>query len=95
LLLDISANNVSLGLHANAFRSEALFETFNDDQKSKIQLENVPNLKITPERPANLPEYIVVRHGPPLKTNAQDMSLVDIIDFGKGLSRSCPNGLWI
>lgn len=65
---------------------EALFKTFQYDRKSYVILQNVSDLNTPPPRPGNLPEYIILRYGTPLKTNAQDMSLVDIIDFGKGLS---------
>ena len=86
-ILDISANNVSLGLHPEAFTEEALHETFEYDQESHVILRHAPSdLDILPSRPANLPEYIIVRYGTPLKTSGQDMSLVDIIDFGKGSS---------
>ncbi|OJD13973.1 serine/threonine protein kinase [Emergomyces pasteurianus Ep9510] len=81
---DISPNNVSLGVHPKAFADEVLDKTFEFDQKSDVILWNVSDLGTPPPRPGNLPEYIILRHGTPLKTNAQDMSLVDIIDFGKG-----------
>ena len=81
---------MSLRLHPEAFTDEALHQTFEYDQKSHVRLWNVPHLNTMPSRPANLPEYIIIRYGTPLKTNAQDMSLVDIIDFGKGSSRSIP-----
>ncbi|OAX85558.1 serine/threonine protein kinase [Emergomyces africanus] len=81
---DISANNVSLGIHPEAFTMEALDRTFEFDQKSDVILRNVSDLNTPPSRPGNLPEYLILRYGTPLKTNAQDMSLVDIIDFGKG-----------
>lgn len=61
-------------------------ETFENDQKREVVLRNVPDLDTLPPRPDNLPEYVILRYGTPLKTNAKDMSLVDIIDFGKGLS---------
>ncbi|KKZ63268.1 hypothetical protein EMCG_02388 [[Emmonsia] crescens] len=81
---DISPNNISLGVHSEAFINEALVKTFEFDQKSDVILWNVSDLDTPPPRPGNLPEYIILRYGTPLKTNAQDMSLVDIIDFGKG-----------
>ncbi|EDN05817.1 predicted protein [Histoplasma mississippiense (nom. inval.)] len=80
---DISPNNISLGIHPEAFMDEALFKTFQYDRKSYVILQNVSDLNTPPPRPGNLPEYIILRYGTPLKTNAQDMSLVDIIDFGK------------
>lgn len=83
LCLDISVNNVSLGLHSEAFTDEALHKTFEFDQKADVMLYGASDTP--PSRPANLPEYIIIRHGTPLKTNVEDMSLVDIIDFGKGL----------
>ncbi|EER38187.1 conserved hypothetical protein [Histoplasma capsulatum H143] len=81
---DISHNNVCLGLHSEAFTNEALIKTFEEDQKSYIQLRNVSGLTTPPPRPDYLPEYVILRYGAPLKTNTDDMSLVDIIDFGKG-----------
>ncbi|EER45102.1 conserved hypothetical protein [Histoplasma capsulatum H143] len=81
---DISANNVSLGVHPEAFTNEALDKTFEFDQKSDVILWNVSDLDTPPPHPGNLPEYIILRYGSPLKTDTQDMSLVDIIDFGKG-----------
>ncbi|KAG5300655.1 hypothetical protein I7I48_00427 [Histoplasma ohiense] len=81
---DISPNNISLGIHPEAFTNEALFKTFQYDRKSYVILQNVSDSNTPPPRPGNLPEYIILRYGTPLKTNVQDMSLVDIIDFGKG-----------
>ncbi|EGC41060.1 conserved hypothetical protein [Histoplasma capsulatum var. duboisii H88] len=81
---NISANNVSLGVHPEAFTNEALDKTFEFDQKSDVILWNVSDLDTPPPHPGNLPEYIILRYGSPLKTDTQDMSLVDIIDFGKG-----------
>ncbi|EEP79912.1 predicted protein [Uncinocarpus reesii 1704] len=75
---DISHANIALGVHP-----EALHETFRWDDRSYIQLVEVPGPP--PPRPANLPEYIVF-HQFPLQTNRDDLSLLDIIDFGKGLS---------
>ncbi|OJD21945.1 serine/threonine protein kinase [Blastomyces percursus] len=72
------------GVLPEAFTDEALAKTFQFDQKSHVILKNVSNLDAPPPRPGNLPEYIILRYGTPLKTNTQDMSLVDIIDFGKG-----------
>ncbi|KAL2383731.1 hypothetical protein RJZ90_002483 [Blastomyces dermatitidis] len=71
------------GVHPEAFTNEALVKTFEFDQKSYVILRNVSDLDTPPPRPGNLPEYIILHYGTPLKTNAQDMSLVDIIDFGK------------
>ncbi|KLJ08651.1 hypothetical protein EMPG_15915 [Blastomyces silverae] len=85
---DISANNVSLGVHPEAFITKALNKTFEFDQKSHVILRNIPDLDTPSPRPGNLPEYIILRYGTPLETNAQDMSLVDIIDFGKGFETS-------
>ncbi|OJD22213.1 hypothetical protein ACJ73_06440, partial [Blastomyces percursus] len=80
---DISPDNISLGLHPKAFTDYF----FKFDQKSDVILRNVSDLDTPPPRPGNLPEYIILRHGTPLKTNAQDMSLVNVIDFGKVLEQ--------
>lgn len=88
--IDISATNVSFGVLPEAFTDEALSKTFEYDKKSSVVLRGVPDLGMAPPRPANLPKYVISRFGGPLKTDAQNMSLVDIIDFGKGLSPSIP-----
>ncbi|KAK2760275.1 hypothetical protein FQN54_002343 [Arachnomyces sp. PD_36] len=92
---DISPNNVSLGVHAEAFGDDALHQTFEYDTKSHVRFWGASNLSTTPSppRPANLPEYIIIRYETPLKTNAQDMSLVDIIDFGKGFEAPSKTGV--
>lgn len=61
---------------------------FESDQISYVKLCNVPDsdLSTLPPRPDYLPEYIILHDEISLKTDEQDMSLVDIIDFGKGQS---------
>lgn len=84
LLLDISENNIALGVSENAFSPKVLEETFQFDRKIYVILKGVPEPEAHTTRPANLPEYII-EHMTPLSTNTTDLSLVDIIDFGKGL----------
>lgn len=87
LCLDISASNVSFGVRPEAFSSEALERTFECDCKGSVELWGVPETE-KPPRPGNLPEYLIARCSSPLMTDGQDMSKVDIIDFGKGSSFS-------
>ncbi|EEP77357.1 predicted protein [Uncinocarpus reesii 1704] len=87
---DLSHSNIAFGVHPDAFTSEALQETFQEDSKSYIKLVGVPGAP--PPRPANLPEYIVF-HRNPLKTNSTDLSLVDIIEFGKAFDTPKKDGI--
>ncbi|WEW61319.1 hypothetical protein PRK78_006809 [Emydomyces testavorans] len=81
---DISPANVALGVDKNAFSPKALQETFQEDEISYIILVHAPEPETASARPANLPEYII-HHDGPLLTDNTDMSLVDLLDFGKGL----------
>lgn len=83
---------MSLGVHPGAFSSEALKETFEDDMRGDVILENFPKTNIPPPRPNNLPEYLIARYGYPLKSDGRDMSKADIIDFGKGSLLLTPTG---
>ncbi|PGH06801.1 serine/threonine protein kinase [Helicocarpus griseus UAMH5409] len=84
---DISPNNISFGVLPEALTEEGLRETFEEDLRSDVLLWGAENLDNPPPRPANLPEYVVCRYGTPLKADEEDMSKVEIIDFGKSLNK--------
>ncbi|KAK2766912.1 hypothetical protein FQN54_006227 [Arachnomyces sp. PD_36] len=79
---DISTGNVAFGVHPEAFTKEALDQTFESDLKSNVKITNVSGTP--PPLPANLPRYLMMHKESPLKTEAEDMTKVDFIDFGKG-----------
>ncbi|KAI2076298.1 hypothetical protein LOZ39_002865 [Ophidiomyces ophidiicola] len=79
---DLSPHNVTLGLHKNALLPEFLRAAFEDDQKNFVILRGAPKSTLLPQRPAYLPIYIVTHEGH-LLTDGNDMSSVEIIDFGK------------
>lgn len=84
-LLDISHGNVALAAHPDAFTPESLKQTFGNDRTSEVTLMLLDEVSGTPPpRPINLPKYMIARDGPTLSSNVEDMSLVDIFDYGKG-----------
>ncbi|KAI1936166.1 hypothetical protein LOZ12_005376 [Ophidiomyces ophidiicola] len=79
---DLSPSNITFGLHRDALLPSSLRASFEGDRKNIVILRGAPESEIPPERPAHLPEYIVTHEGN-LLTDGNDMSLVEVIDFGK------------
>ncbi|KAK2766858.1 hypothetical protein FQN54_006172 [Arachnomyces sp. PD_36] len=90
---DISPNNVALGAHQEAFTEAALNETFEEDEESNVRLIYPPDPSSLPPLPAHLPRYLLRHRRSPLKTDASNMSAVDIIDFGKGFETPSKKGV--
>lgn len=84
LYSDISSGNVAFGVHENAFTPEALRKTFSSARKSYILFDGPENPP--PALPPNLPKYIIKANIPVLLTDIEDLSKVDLLDFGQGTS---------
>lgn len=88
--LDLSPNNVVLGLHGAALTKESLNKSFKDDKKVAVALYGVRgSLMSGIPRLTRLPGYLVYKCGPGLASDGEDMSRVEIIDFGKGMWNCC------
>ena len=84
IFADLSLSNFALDLHKDALTPAALDEAFHGNRKAYVELINVSDelQKRTPV-PKNFPKCIVVRYGLLLLSDEEDMSQIDIIDFGK------------
>jgi hypothetical protein len=60
---------------------EALAATFESEERSYTVF---MGLEAVPPLPAHLPEYITQSSHPALLTDTEDLSKVDILDFGSG-----------
>lgn len=83
LPLDISAHNIAYGVHKDTFTPEALEQTFSDEDRSYtifLGPEDPP-----PPRPPHLPEYITRIESLALLTDVENMSKIQILDFGEGI----------
>lgn len=78
--IDITSKNVVLGLHKDAFTSEALHNSFMCD--CNVDIFYIGEEGEAPSLPPNLPKYIVQHEEIGLLTDKEDMSKVDLIDFG-------------
>ncbi|EEH11154.1 conserved hypothetical protein [Histoplasma capsulatum G186AR] len=89
---DITSKNVVLGLHKDAFTSEALHNSFMCD--CNVDIFYIGEEGEAPSLPPNLPKYIVQHEEIGLLTDKEDMSKVDLIDFGLSFEEPTKTKVW-
>ncbi|KAK2758254.1 hypothetical protein FQN54_004099 [Arachnomyces sp. PD_36] len=93
---DISGRNIAFGIHKDAFTSEALKATFRYEEKSYICFSGPEDPP--PPRPSYLPQYITQNPCPTLLTDPNDVSKIQLLDFGEafqGVSKDNVHGTTI
>ncbi|EGC46139.1 conserved hypothetical protein [Histoplasma capsulatum var. duboisii H88] len=84
--------NVVLGLHKDTFTSEALHNSFMCD--CNVDIFYIGKEGEAPSLPPNLPKYIVQHEEIGLLTDKEDMSKVDLIDFGISFEEPTKTKVW-
>lgn len=85
-LADISYSNVAFGARLDkAFKPDALKSTFDETFLYKSYVDFFGPENPQPPRPPHLPEYILQSSDAALETDWEDMSKIDLLDFGSGM----------